>query len=211
MPEIARQRQQPVVDGALLLDALELQLEEEVARAEDVAIGRRRPGGALELVGAQRARHLALQTAAERDEPPAVAGQQVLVDARLVVEPLGVGRGRELHEVVEPLVGFRQQDEVVRRFADRPALGEPAARRDVHLAPEDRLDAPLPRLVVKDDRREQVPVLGHRERRHLEPLGLGQQLADPARPVQQRVLRVQVEVDELGHATPTRSSTAASS
>ncbi len=34
---------------------------------------------------------------------------------------------------------------------------------------------------------------------HLEALGLGQQLADAARAVEQRVLRVQVQMDELGH------------
>ena len=40
--QIARDRREAAVDEPLLLDAVPLHLEEEVVRAEDVAIGRRR-------------------------------------------------------------------------------------------------------------------------------------------------------------------------
>ena len=80
------------------------------------------------------------------------------------------------------------------------------------------------RVVVKDDRREQVPVLGHGERRHLQLDRLVEQLVDAARAVEQRELGVQMEMDEIGAhdtcrtdipmravLTPIRWSTAASS
>ncbi len=57
----------------------------------------------------------------------------------------------------------------------------------------------LARLVVEDDRREHVAVLGDRQRRHLQLDRLVEQLLDPARAVEQRVLGVQVQVDELSH------------
>ena len=100
--------------------------------------------------------------------PVACWREQRLVDARLVVEALGVAGRDELDEVVEALGRLRQQHQMVGRLArlrpidpsDRPA------RRT--LAAENRLDAALARLVVEDDRREQVAVLGHGHRRHLQ-------------------------------------------
>ena len=96
-----------------------------------------------------------------------------------------------------PLVGLREQDQVVRRLADGAALGEAAARRDVHLASENRLHPALLGMVVKDHRRKHVAVLGHRERRHFQPGGLIEQLVDAARPIEQRKLGVQVKVNEV--------------
>src|SRR5688500_795437 len=83
-------------------------------------------------------------------------------------------------------------------LALRSALLEPAAGRDVDFAPEDRLEPAIARVVVEDDRREQVAMLGHRERRHLEPDRLVQQLVDPARAVEERELGMNMEMDKLG-------------
>ena len=44
-------------------------------------------------------------------------------------------------------------------------------------------------------------MLGDRDRRHLQRDGLIEQLVDAARAVEQRELGVQMEVDELRHAT----------
>ena len=59
----------------------------------------------------------------------------------------------------------------------------------------------LPRVVVKDHRREHVAVLGDRQRRHPQLDRLIEQLLDAAGAVEQRVLGVQVEMDEIGHLT----------
>ena len=82
----------------------------------------------------------------------------------------------------------------------------------------------LARVIVEDDRREHVAVLGDGERRHLQLDRLVEQLVDAARAVEQRELGVQMKMDEFSTClpnamlsriaspvTPTRSSTAASS
>ena len=66
---------------------------------------------------------LALQAAAQADQPLRVLRQQLLVDARLVVEPLGVAGRHELDQVVIALGVLRQQDQVVLRLAGIAALG----------------------------------------------------------------------------------------
>src|SRR5258708_2385055 len=88
---------------------------------------------------------------------------------------------------------------MIRCLSGISALRQPAARRYVHLAPQNRLQPARPRVVVKDHRREHVPVLGHADRRHIQRLGLIEQLVDPARAVEQRELRVEMKVNEFGH------------
>src|SRR5207249_2465008 len=104
-----------------------------------------------------------------------------------------------LDQVVVALVGRRQQHQVVRRLARISASGVPTARRHVDLAAEDRVDSALPRVVVKNDRRKQIPVLGHGDGRHVQLRGLIKELVYAARAVQQRVLGVQVKMDEISH------------
>ena len=83
------------------------------------------------------------------------------------------------------------------RLGLRAALVEPAALRDVDLAAEDRLQPALARVVVEDDRREHVAVLGDRQRRHLQLDRFVEQLVDAAGAVEQRELGVQMEMDEF--------------
>ena len=153
----------------------------------------------LRLLGADLGRDLALQAAAEADQAFRMLRQQLLVDARLVVEAFGVTRRDELDEVLEALLVLGEQHEVVRRLTGRAALVAAIAGRDVDLAAEDRIDAALPRRIVKDDGREHVAVLGDGQRRHLELLRLVEQLVDAARAIQQGKLGVQVQVYELRH------------
>ena len=122
--------------------------------------------------------------------------QQLLVDARAVVEPFGVAGRHQLDQVLVAFVGLRQQHQVV-RLGLRAALVEPAALRDVDLAAEDRLQPAVARVVVEDHRRKHVAVLGHGERRHLQLDRFVEQLVDPAGAVEQRELGVEVEMDEL--------------
>ena len=52
-------------------------------------------------------------------------------------------------------------------------------------------------MVVEDDRRKHVAVLGDRERRHLQLRRFVEQLVDAAGAVEQRELGVQMKMDEL--------------
>src|SRR5205823_2930936 len=67
---------------------------------------------------------------------------------------------------------------------------------DVDLAPDERLDADLLRLAVELDRAGEAAVIGERDGRHLELGRAGDERGDAARPVEDRVLGVDVEVNE---------------
>ena len=111
--------------------------------------------------------------------------QQLAIDARFVVEALGVSGRHQLDQVVIALVCFREQDQVIGGLAGIAALGQPAARRHVDFATQDRLEPTRPRMVVEDHRRKHVAVLGDANRRHLQRGRLIEQLVDPARAVEQ--------------------------
>jgi len=198
-PEVARERDEPDIHDALFFDPLVLHFEEEVALPENVAIGGRRVERFASLFGAQPGGDLPFQAAAQPDQAAGVLGEHRLVDARLVIEPVGVAGRDELDEVVKAFVAFGEQHEVIRRFAGLPAAIVPAAGRDIHFATQDRFDAAFLRFVVKRHGREHVAVFGHRDRRHLQFGHPIEQLADAARAVEQRELGVEVKVDEIVH------------
>ena len=90
-----------------------------------------------------------------------------------------------------------------RRSAERRALAfEAAARREVALHADDRLDAGGLGLLVEVVGAEDVAVVGHRERRHAHARGLFEEVVQPGGAVEHRVLGVHVQVDEgvVGHA-----------
>ena len=124
--------------------------------------------------------------------------QQLLVDARLAVEPLGVAGRDQLDQVVPALARLGQQHQVVVVLADRPAAIVPAARRDVHLAAENRLARRAARAwswnVIAEN---MLPCSVTATAGMPSDLHLIEQLVDAARAVEQRELGVQVEVDEL--------------
>jgi hypothetical protein len=88
-----------------------------------------------------------------------------------------------------------------------PGLVEPAAGGDVGLGADDRLDPVRPRLLPEVEGAEDVAVVGHGQRRHAELGGLGEQVVEPGRAVEHRVLGVHVQVHERvlithgGHAS----------
>ena len=218
-PEIGGDRRQPAVHHPLVVDAVVLHLEEEVVGTQDVPEGPRRLPRAVRTVAAEVGGDLSLEATAESDEAAGVLVEQVLVDARLGVEPLGVARGDELDEVVVARPVGCQQHQVVGGLPRDAASAEAAAVGDVDLAADDGLDPPRACLVVEGDGREEIPVLGDGHRGHSQGLDLIQHLSDAAGAVEERELGVQVEVHELGGlghrrrsvATPTRWWRAASS
>jgi hypothetical protein len=88
----------------------------------------------------------------------------------------------------------------------RSAAVVPAPGSDVYLATENRLYTTRPRMIMKDDGREQIAVLGNRHRWHMQLDGVVEQFVDSAGAVEQRVLSVQMQVDEVGHLFPIRNA-----
>jgi uncharacterized protein len=91
-------------------------------------------------------------------------------------------------------VGVAARGIALRRFA---AI-VPASLRDVHFAADDRLHAARLGRVIKRFRREQIPVIGDGHRRHLPARRLVDHFLEVASPVQQTIIRVQMQVNESG-------------
>ena len=172
-----------------------LDLEEVVLRPEQLPVHRRGRERRRVAVLEEVAPDLALRARRQRQQPLRVAAQQLVVDARLVVEPLQERERRQAHQVPEPDLVARQQHQVVSRIA-RLVLAP--APRDVGLHAHQRLDARLARLLIELDRAEQRAVVGERERRHRQLGRAFHHARDRARTVEQRVVAVVVEVHEVG-------------
>jgi hypothetical protein len=196
-PGLARHLLPRVVDLLLLVEAVGLHLEEERVVLEQRLVLERLVLGVLVALAHQRLRHLAAQARRQADEPLGVILEQLLVDARVVVEALEERLGVEELQVLVALLVLRQEDEVVVL-----ALGLVLhrGRRDVGLAAEDRLDPGVLGLLVEVDHAVHVAVVGEGHRVHAHLLTGLEQVGQPDGPVEQAVLGMQVEVRELGHA-----------
>ncbi len=211
--EVAGQAQQVVAHPALDVEPVLHELEVVVLAAEDVAVVGGGLLGEVVLAEPDPGLDLAGRAPGGGDEPLAVLREELAVDPR----PLGVhlvegGLAVEAEEVVQAgvvagqqrhvRVGARAGHVVAGRGAlvaplDPGLVGAVGAGGDVGLDPDDRLDAGalglLPELVGPED----VAVVGGGQGRHAELGGALEQVADPGRAVEHRVLGVHVEVDEL--------------
>ena len=112
--------------------------------------------------------------------------------------------GRQLNEVPVTDLVFGQQHQVI-IFRLRPRALIQRSIGNIDLAPDDRLDSGLLRLVVELDRAKHRAVIGQCQSRHaLLACGL-EQVVDPRKAVEQRVGGVAVEMHEAichGSETP---------
>ena len=163
------------------------------------------------VVELERLRDLAAETGGHPDQPLAVSGKVLVVDARLVVVPLQMCIGHEPAQVAVADEVRREEREVEGLGVNLAFLVPHGAARDVRLDPDDRLDALRPGGLVEGDRAVQRAVIGEGERVEPQPLGLVHEVADPAEPVEKRELRVDVEVREIvrGEGRHRRSMVAA--
>ena len=181
------------VDALLHVEARVLELD--VGRVapehgrEPVEVG----GGVGRPVLLERLADAAGEAAGERDQAARVALEQLPVDARLRVVALEVAERAELDQVRVAGVRLGQEGQV--RVAARARA---AVVGDVDLAADDRLDPLVARRLVEVDRAGERAVVGERHRGHLELGRAGRERRDPARPVEDRILAVDVQVDEVG-------------
>ena len=148
----------------LVRDAVVLQLEKVVVVAEDLRVLARDRLRGVEVAAHDRLRQLTAEARGEADQTLGVLGEDLLVDARLVVVALEMRRAHELDEVAIPGVVARQQDQVARIAVDTSLAIGARARRHVHLAAEDRVDLRGARRRVEVDRAVQDAVVGDRHR-----------------------------------------------
>ena len=136
--------------------------------------------------------------------------QQVVVDARLVIEAFEKTRGDQANQIAIAFRVFAQQHQMIRAAMARlgaraapavlaAAIGAAivaAAPRDVHLAADDRLYANALGFVVELLRGEQIAMIGNRHRRHALSHRLSYQRGDFAGAVEKTVIGVNVKMSE---------------
>ena len=141
--------------------------------------------------------------------PLRVLGQEVLIDAGPVIEALDIGLGQQDGQVAVADLVLDEQDEVViGGFVVAGLLLEAAARGDVDLGAEDRLDAGLLGRLGEGHGPEDVAVIGQGHRPHAVLGGGLGQVFHPDGPVQDAVLGMVVKMDEArghGFQLPIRS------
>ena len=204
------------IDLALLVEAVVLQLDEEVVAPEDVLQPRRESRGLLDVAPQQCLLHDATEAPGGGDDALVVTFEQLPVDTCLVPVALEVGVGRELHKVLVALVRLRQQRQVVpelvagvalaTRVVDAAAAHRPletALAGHVGLDADDGRDPLRVAGLVEVEDAVHVPVVGDRDRRL--PVGHRRRddLVDACRAVEHREFSVEVKVAEAV-AAPTR-------
>ena len=151
----------------------------------------------------ERPVELARQAARQADDPLAVLLQQVTVDPRLEIEALQVGLGGQLEQVVEARPVAGQQREVVAGvLLVAGILLKPAARGDVGLVADDRVELGGLGGLVELQGTVEIAVVGDRQGVHPEFDGTVHESVDRAGPVEQAVVAVAVEMDERLRAHP---------
>ena len=197
------------VGPGLLGQAVVLELDEEVVLAEDLL----EPTCPLErlglVAGQQGLEDHAAQAARGGDQALVVGLEQLPVDPGLVVVALEVRRRGELEQVLVALRRLRDQRQVVVELV--AAVGVPAGvvdlapahrslvarlARHVGLGPDDRVDAGVLAGLVEVEDPVHVAVVGDPERRHA-VLDRGiDEVLDPRRTIEHRVLGVGVQMRE---------------
>jgi len=127
-----------------------------------------------------------------------VLGEEVFIDAGLVIEAFEVGGGDQVDEVAVAFLVFAEQDEVV--IAVGIGAGFVVAG-DIDFAADDRVDAGGFGGVIEGDGAEEVAMIGHADGGHVLFGADLHELVDFAGSVEEGVVGVVVEVDEgeIGH------------
>jgi hypothetical protein len=179
------------IDALLHLEPGVLQLDVGVVAAEDLREPVEVVARVLRPVLLESLADAAGEAPREGDDARGMRLQELPVDARLRVVALEVAERGELDQV--GVAGVRLGEEGQVRVAARARA---AVVGDVDLAAENRLHALLLRRLVELDGAGQGAVVGERHRGHLELGGAGRERGDPARPVEDRVLAVDMQMDE---------------
>ncbi len=209
-----RQADQVFVHALLDFQALVLNFKEEVALAEYVPQAIGILAGEIELFIHHGFSDRAAQAGGKGYQSFAVLGEQVQIDAWLVIKTFQKSGGDQLDQVVIALEIFAEQNQVVaaagtglhfsaitvrdlRRFLSAFVA---AAFGDVDFAADDGLDVALRSFIEKVRGREQIAVIRDGHGRHLLARGFVEKFGSFARAVQKAEIRMNVEMNKLGIA-----------
>ena len=186
-------------EALVLFQAVVLNLEEEILLAEDVAISVRQAAGVFVFIVEDGFVKIAAQACREADQAFRMGGEQVLIDARLVVKAIKEGRRNHLDEVLVAFLVFAEQDEMVVTVGI--GAGLVPLLRNIHFAADNGMDPLRFGGVVEADRAKEVAVIRHSNGGHFLLGDDLHELVDFARAIEQRIVGVVVEVNErnFGH------------
>ena len=213
-PDLGRDPEQVGAHPTLQAQTVVHDLAVVVFGADDVPHPARGLDGLVVLAQTQAGLHLTGGAPGRRDQTFGVFGDELVVHPRLVEEPFDARPRGEPEQVVHPdrrtgeegqmRVGTTTGHVVAAAVAPLHAapLRTMGPRREVGLGADDRPDAVGTGRLVELVGRMHVAVIGHRDRRHPQPGGLGAEIIDLRRTVEHGVLAVDVQVHELraGHA-----------
>ena len=132
----------------------------------------------------------------QADEPLVMLLQQIIVDARLIVEPVNEGLRGELHQILIPGLILGQQDEVGVVPIRLPLLDGIGPMGNVGLHAQDGLDPLLLALPIEIDDAVHDPMVRDGKGRLAQSLCPGDQSWDAGRPIQQGILGMDMQMHE---------------
>ena len=151
--------------------------------------------------------HRTRNAPSEADHPLGKLPQRRAIDPRLaMIKPLEMPLGNQLRQIFPSLVVLRQQCQMRRPLAPHQLLFFLHRKwREINLTPKNRLHPRLLALLVKLHRPKQIPMIGHRHRRHPHRCRTLRQIPHADHSIQQRKLTVDMQVDKrIRHRSPRR-------
>ncbi len=198
--ELLRPWNQVTVDFCLLGKTVILKFEVKILRTERVLEPIDRVARSLQVVFLDEFGNFARQATRQGNQACVVTGQKLFVDARLIIIALEVRVGNKLDQVFVACFIFGEEDKMMVNVATAAAgrfLFQAAAGSDVDFAAHNGLDPLVARGLVKVDRTIKDPVIGEGDGGKFQFVRLVHQLVEAAGAVEQRVLAVQMKMDEL--------------
>src|SRR3989441_12192841 len=159
---LARESGELGVDLVFFGNPLVLDCKEKVSFSKDVAQIVGGLAGRVVTVGAERHGHFSAQASRERDQALRMVCQQVLVNPRLVVVALQIGRRGELDQVSIAALVLAKQHQVVGTVGGGGAV-KPVGGGHVGFAADNGVDSAVQRGVVELDGGNKIAVVGDRD------------------------------------------------
>ena len=197
---LAAHAEQLGVHGLLVGVAVVLEFQEVVSLPKYLFVALCRLPGTRRTPADNLSRDLSGKAGGRGDNSFVELAQQIQVHTRFVVKSLCEGPADDLHQIRVSGIVLRQQNEVVIPVLPVALLTVKARTgRDIDLAADDRLDARRFRGLIKVNHAVHHAVVGNGRGCHAEFFDTADILGDLVGSVQERILRVDVQMRK-GHA-----------
>ena len=195
-PRFACQPQKPLIDLCFLRKLLILKLQIEISRPEDLAVFQRRLLCRRIVVLMEILRNAARETGRQADQSLVMLAKQLHIHARTIIKAVDEAARDKVCQVLIAGHVLTQQDQVIRLAVERVDLVKARARRDIDLAADDRLDVRCLCRPVEVDHAVHHAVVRDGDSVLPELFDARHDILDAARPVEQAVFRMDMQMDK---------------